>query len=240
MIRPTLSGQHPAPYLARLRLDEETPHVDALRELLSEAERGRAERFVRKADMQRFVIGRGRLREALALRLGQQPQDVRFKTNAFGKPLLDVPGAAPHFSLSHSGDWILFAIDEQSPVGVDVESVRAEVAQIEHLHWVLAAEEQRWLDRLPETHRASAFARAWVRKEAYVKALGVGVSRNLEAIAIVDGSEGEPRLLYDRNDTPLSWRFIDLTLDSRHVGCLVHRQDDSACCVSSVRADAPR
>jgi 4'-phosphopantetheinyl transferase len=226
----TISERAAAPTrrsLVRLRLDEESAHFDRLWRLLSEAERRRALRFARKADMRRFVIGRGRLRELLAPHIGQSPADLRFRANAFGKPLLDVTGPAPHFNLSHSGDWILVAIDEQAPVGVDVECVREEMAQIEQFHRVLSTEEQCWLAAQPASLRALAFARTWVRKEAYVKALGAGMSCNLESIAIVDGPGAGPRLLYDRNDVApdTRWSFVDLTLDGRHVGCLVHRLD---------------
>jgi 4'-phosphopantetheinyl transferase len=206
---------------------EEEPHVDELWGLLSAEECDRARRFARRDDAARYVVGHARLRQWLGRRLHVAPQSLRFVENGHGKPMLDAPPSPPCFNLSHSGDWVLIAIDENHPVGVDVEAIRPNMAAIDDFRGVLAPEEQDWLDRMPAGERAQAFARTWVRKEAYIKAIGEGMSRDLKSIAIVDGPDDGVTLLYDRNPTPThgAWRLVDVAVDDSHAACLAHRID---------------
>jgi 4'-phosphopantetheinyl transferase len=131
-----------------------------------------------------------------------------------------------HFNSTHSGDWILHAFDTLGPVGIDVEAVRPALADLEDFAPVLSPEECVAIARLPlHTHtRALALARAWVRKEAYVKAIGEGVSRALPRICIAADGGGKPRLRYDSNSpaTPFLWSFDEIAVDAEHVACLVY------------------
>lgn len=214
--------------LLRLRMADEDPHLEGLMGLLGQEELDRARRFARRDDAARYIVGHARLRQWLGRHLGVAPRSVRFVENKHGKPMLDAPAPSPCFNLSHSGDWVLIAIDERHPIGVDVEAVRLNMAQIDDFRGVLAPEEQHWLDRLPARERARAFARNWVRKEAYIKAIGEGMSRDLRSIAIVDAPDGRPCLLYDRNPTPAggTWQLVDLTVDDSHVACLAYHDHD--------------
>lgn len=213
--------------LLRLHMPDEEPHLDDLWDLLSMEERDRARRFVRRDDAARYVVGHARLRQWLGGRLHIAPRCLRFIENKHGKPMLDALPSPPLFNLSHSGDWVLIAIDESNAVGVDVEAIRPNMAEIDDFRGVLAPEEQDWLDRLPADERAQAFARTWVRKEAYIKAIGEGMSRDLKLIAIVDGSDRNPALLYDRNPTPThgAWRLVDVRVDGSHAACVAHHDD---------------
>lgn len=213
--------------LLRLHLAEEESQVDDLRDLLSVQERDRAGRFARRDDAARYIVGHARLRQWLGRRLGIAPRALRFSENAYGKPMLDGLPSAPRFNLSHSGDWVLIAIDAHSPVGVDVEAIRPNMSRIDDFRGVLAPEEQLWLDRLPAGERARAFARTWVRKEAYIKAIGEGMSRDLKSIAIVDDADGGARLLYDANAAPAGgpWLLVDVMVDASHAACLAYRGD---------------
>jgi 4'-phosphopantetheinyl transferase len=213
--------------LLRLHMPEEEPHLDHLWPLLGAEERDRARRFARCDDAARYIVGHARLRQWLGRHLRVAPQALRFAANRHGKPMLDGLPCSPCFNLSHSGSWVLIAIDESGPVGVDVETIRPNMAQIDDFRAVLSPEEQHWLDRLPAAERAQAFARTWVRKEAYVKAIGEGMSRDLRSISIIDGSDGSPSLLYDDNAEPTcgDWRLVDLTIDESHAACMAYRGD---------------
>lgn len=81
-----------------------------------------------------------------------------------------------HFSISHSAGLVLLAIADV-PVGVDVQQVPSLDVVVEaqsELHPVEAAE----LAGLPSEDRPTAFARAWARKESYLKGIGTGLSRS--------------------------------------------------------------
>ncbi len=213
-----------------LRLDDEAPRLPRYWSRLDAAEKQRACSYRHEADRARFVVARGSLRELLGLRLGIDPGKVVFARNAFGKPMLRDTGAALHFNTSHSGNWVLHALDGAAPIGIDVEAVRPELGDVAAFAQVLSEPEQAHLHALAPPQRARAMATIWVRKEAYVKALGVGLSRPLRQISIAPDSFGTPRLQVDRSErshagAAARWRFDDLDLDADHVACLVHGGD---------------
>ncbi len=213
-----------------LRVSAETVRFDEHWWRLDDRERQRAARFRTEADRARFVVARSSLRRLLAERLGVDSADIEFGANAFGKPCLLDPRFKLHFNTSHSGDWVLHALDNTAPIGIDVEAVRADLADIAAFESVLSADERASLLAVPATQRAQAFARAWVRKEAYVKAIGEGVSRTLQDICIGVDPSGRPRLRHDRNAGACleHWCFEDLDLDAQHVACVVYRHDVDA------------
>ena len=208
----------------RTRVSAELPRLEQHRGRLSEAEQARAERFHQSADRQRFLVAHGVLRELLGRALGVAPAALVFGTAESGKPGLLPAQAALHFNLSHSGDWVLHAFCRSGPVGVDVEAVRPELARLDDFESVFSAPERAGLYALPPEQRAAAFARFWVRKEAYVKALGDGLSRSLPDICIGPDPHGRIALLYDRSPAPAPQRWVvaDLEVDPVHAGCIVH------------------
>ncbi|WP_192456341.1 4'-phosphopantetheinyl transferase family protein [Musicola keenii] len=121
----------------------------------------------------------GILRLLLAPICRQVPQALRFERNAHGKPfLVDYP--AIQFNVSHTRTALAFAIAMHHPVGVDVERCvgnptgkRAVAARFFHPN------ETHWLASLSDEAFLPAFIRLWTRKEAYIKALGLGLHRQL-------------------------------------------------------------
>lgn len=215
------------PQVWRVRVDT-SPHAyePALR-VLDEHERLRAARFRQDADRMRYVLGRASLRQLLSMQLDVPSERLAFGANSFGKPVLLEPHPGLHFNSSHSGEWILHAFDALAPVGVDVEAVRPDFAHVDEFAAAFSPEERFEMARVPSEDRALALARAWVRKEAYVKAIGEGVSRSLVSIRIGAAATGKPCLVYDRNEgTPSSWTFEDIPVDALHVACLVYREGE--------------
>jgi 4'-phosphopantetheinyl transferase len=102
-----------------------------------------------------------------------------------GRPSLsggDLTGA-PSFSLSHSGDVAVVAVAAE-PIGADVERVHPRRYLDAVARRVLRDDEfARWA-ALPETDRVVAFLRVWTAKEAYVKLLGVGITRALRDVDV--------------------------------------------------------
>jgi 4'-phosphopantetheinyl transferase len=152
---------------------ERLPHWGAL----SEEERARARRFVRVRDGRRFARCRGALREILGALLSRAPGDVAFRAGAGGKPELAGGGPPPlRFNVTHSDELALIAVSAGRELGVDVERLRAisESARIVASYFT-TAERDRFL-RLVEGERETAFLRGWTRKEAILKARGVGLA----------------------------------------------------------------
>lgn len=160
----------------RADLDHPPLGLDALARTLSEDERARAGRFHRPRDRDRFVAARGLLRVLLGAALGCPPPSLRFRYNTYGKPALAFDSLRLGFNLSHSDGAALFALAWGREAGVDIERVPLGVDVETLAERFLSAEEAAALRSLPPAGRPDAFAQAWVRCEAYAKALGMGLS----------------------------------------------------------------
>jgi 4'-phosphopantetheinyl transferase len=176
--------------LALLDLDLPRAELDEYCCWLDADELQRAARFRRSIDRDRFVARRGLMRAHLGQELGIAPQMVRIATDACGKPFLrDDPDLA--FNLSHSNGLALLATTRGGMIGCDIEWRNPELACPRVAERLFAAEEYETLTALPLEQWIAGFYNCWTRKEAYVKALGLGLSYPLDAFT-VSVAPGEP------------------------------------------------
>ncbi|MFF0199956.1 4'-phosphopantetheinyl transferase family protein [Streptomyces sp. NPDC005017] len=180
-------------------------------------ERARLERLRHAADRVRYGAAHVALRRLLGARLGVAPAEVAYFREAcpccgapHGRPaVLGVPGA-PHFSLSHGGDRVLIALAAQ-PVGVDVEPYPA-ASDVPGLTGALHPLERR---QIAESGFAPAvFTRVWARKEAYLKGLGTGLGRPLDA-DYLGGTDAGPG--------PGGWSVSDVPVGDGHAAAVAVR-----------------
>jgi 4'-phosphopantetheinyl transferase len=180
---------------------------------LSAAERDRAGRLRREQDRDRFIAGRGLLREILGRYLQADPRGLEFAYGPQGKPSLagSFAGSGWHFNLAHSQDLALLAITRAGPVGVDVEQVRLPDDVDELVSRFFSPGESAAFRELAGRQKAAAFFNLWTRKEAWLKATGEGIGALLNRVE-VSFLPGEPaRLLslpFGPGGTP--WALQDL------------------------------
>lgn len=153
-----------------------------LHRTLDAGERERARRFRFERDRRRFVVARGVLRAVLARYRGGDPARLRFRYGGHGKPSLAPEGGseagrdALRFNVSHSSGLALYAVACEREVGIDLERLRTDL-EIESLATrFFSAHELATFQAVPAPLRRAAFFDGWVRKEAYVKARGAGLS----------------------------------------------------------------
>jgi 4'-phosphopantetheinyl transferase len=146
---------------------------------LSLDERARAAKLRTPELAHRFVAGRAFLRRTLAAYLGCAPEAVGFAYNPYGRPGLD--GAPFDFNLSHSGATALLGV-AQGTVGVDVEHPDPEADLLEIGRQVMSPAELAAFEALSATGRETAFYALWTAKEAVIKALGTGFSRDARTL----------------------------------------------------------
>jgi 4'-phosphopantetheinyl transferase len=165
-----------------------------LRQTLSPDEELRAQRFRSREDGERFIVSRGVLRTLLANYTHQRPERLAFTYGPNGKPALQPAstGDDVRFNLSHSGDYALVAIAGGREIGVDVERVaQKQEIDAEKIAWRFFSpvELASFLEYHPSDRR-EAFFRFWIRKEAYLKARGFGITRHQEGFEapLVDGN----------------------------------------------------
>lgn len=161
-------------------LDPPAPLLSLLRGRLSADEHGRARRFVRDRDRDRFVAGRALLRLALGRCLGEDPWGLVFRYGPNGKPELEGPPRGLAFNLAHSEARAVCAVARGcEALGVDVERVRPIEDAEGVARLALPLGEAARLASLPEPQRLRGFYEAWTRNEALVKALGLGLGQPL-------------------------------------------------------------
>ena len=185
----------------------------ALEAVLSVDERERAGRFVFARDRRRFVAARGLLRGVLARYLAIAAAEVRFTYAAHGKPMLaDEHAPRLDFNVSHSEEAVVIAVSHAGPVGVDVEAIRTMADRDDIARRTFAPGEFSRLCLVDEGRRTEAFFNCWTRKEAFVKALGEGLSHPLERFEVTL-DPGEPAgLLHIDGDAVRAecWTFVTL------------------------------
>jgi 4'-phosphopantetheinyl transferase len=155
------------------------------------------------------------LRRILALYLQCPPQQIVFYQNQFGKPYLGDTDSSLTFNLSKSEDLVVLAMMMNHSIGVDIERIR-HVKGIDAIGRYYFTERERLLLEMAPTHeRDRIFHTWWTRKEAYVKAVGGGLSIDLTSVdvAILDA-----QTLGARNIG--RWSLSDLVMPSGYVGAL--------------------
>jgi 4'-phosphopantetheinyl transferase len=212
--------------LWRVSLDVLPDSVKLSKSNLSADEIQRASRFRFDQDRERFIVAHASLRGILARHLQAEPSRLEFSTNEYGKPFL--PGSEIEFNLSHSGDYALIAVTRGRDVGVDIEQIRAEV-EIESLAArYFSSVEVSELLALPLEQRTIGFFNCWTRKEAYIKARGLGLSLPLDSFD-VSLSPDQPALLRatrpNANDAA-QWTVLSLPIGSGYAGAIAVRGHD--------------
>ena len=167
-------------------LDREEKVLGQLESTLSLEEKARADRFHFVNDRNRFVVARGLLRELLGLYLHQSPASLEFSCGKHGKPFLSGWNASSGlcFNLSHSAGLVVYAIAKERNLGIDVEHVRPESADEDIAKRFFSAREVSDLRTLPPEERVEGFFHCWTRKEAYLKATGLGLQIALDSFAV--------------------------------------------------------
>jgi 4'-phosphopantetheinyl transferase len=159
----------------RAGLDLDARELITLHGYLSTEERDRAHRYHRERDSSHYIAARGWLRLLLGSYVGSDPRALVFVQDEHGKPRLEgVTGEGLRFNVSHAGSTAVYAVARGREVGVDVERVCGDVpAGV--VHRFFSETEREALAALPAHQRLRGFFECWTRKEAYVKATGVGM-----------------------------------------------------------------
>ncbi len=193
-------------HLWRISLDEHSRRVSEYEHLLSVDERDRAARFRFEEDRRRFLVSHGALRTILGSYLKQAPQSILFRTSETGKPELIEVRNDPQitFNMSHSGALALVGVARNRRIGVDVEAISSKIDIDRIAEDYFTREELAALRKKPEDDRYGSFYSLWTCKEAYLKALGCGLSGGLQSFIlsekdhdwiIAGGKDDRPRQL---------------------------------------------
>ncbi len=196
----------------RILLNLQADSVKLAESTLSADEAQRAARFHFPKDRDHFIVAHGILRQIIGCYLRRKPHELIFSVNQYGKPSL--VDSNLEFNLSHSGDFALLAITQERKIGVDVEHIRNDM-ELENIASRNFSEvEVSELLALPPAQREVGFFNCWTRKEAYIKAHGLGLSLPLDSFDLSLAP-----------DQPAILRFGDIEAcyshSGRYIPCLI-------------------
>ena len=197
--------------------------ISRLETTLSPDEIARAARYRFAEHRKRFIVTHGVLRDILSRYLEVPAAQLTFSTNPHGKPALSAPeNTWLQFNLSHSGDLILFAVTRDHSVGIDGEHISPPDNFPRLVEQFFSKNENAAFLTLPESKRAAAFFAGWTRKEAYVKALGTGVSLPLDHFDVTMDPDAPARLLADRRHPRhvKTWSLLTFTPAHAYIAAL--------------------
>lgn len=174
---------------------EPPAEIEGLRDLLSADEQARAAEFHRERDALEFVGSRAMLRSILADYTDIPAKSISFIYGAAGKPALAEQGVRDdiRFNLSHAGGLVLCVVTHGREAGIDVEKIDARLASTAIGELVFSANEMARLLAAPAGYEAETFFTCWTRKEAYVKARGVGAALILPKLDLPPAPGGSMR-----------------------------------------------
>ena len=203
---------------ARVVLFDSAPwvsHCANAEGLLDARERERAQRFRHGHDRDTYVLAHAAWRVVLGVSLGMDAASVPLTSTPNGQPLL--PNTPYATSLSHSNSHVAIAIAKAQTVGVDIERFPPRNPMHGLMDVICAAAEAAVIEALPEAARTPALLRLWTRKEALLKAFGVGLREAPSAIvADIDHAIAPPA---SASGAP-ECRVYQLDLPSQLVGAL--------------------
>jgi len=208
----------------RVSLTQTETCLQNLQQTLSTDEQTKAERFHFPKDRSQFIVSRAALRAILSRYLHINPSLLRFEYNPYGKPSLTIAqgGNTLRFNLSQTRGIALIAITKNREIGVDIEAINPKFPCLKIAERFFSPLENSVLHSLPEHLQPTAFFTCWTRKEAYIKAVGKGLSIPLNEFDVTL-APGEPAALLNVKQNPdeaSKWSLIELISSSDMVAAV--------------------
>lgn len=155
-------------------------------QLLAQDEKKHANQFYFEKDKIRYIVSRGILRKIISEYIKYPPEVIQFEYANYGKPYLNTAqnSIKLYFNLGHSHNSIVYVITKNFDIGVDIEMYQNNFDLKEVAKFCFSRNENKKLHALPKEEQYDYFYKIWTLKEAFTKALGVGLSYNLKKVNI--------------------------------------------------------
>jgi 4'-phosphopantetheinyl transferase len=209
-------------HIWRANLELSTLEIEQLTTLLSTDEIARANKFRFVQHKSRFIAARGILRQLLGNYLEVSPSSLTFTYSDRGKPQLP-QNSHLQFNLSHSQEYGLFGFTLNHLIGVDLEYQRAMPDALNIAQRFFSVREFKMLKEVPQEQQSRLFFQLWTAKEAYLKAIGTGLSGSLASVEISFEDNHSPYLFpsaesqIESND----WSLYSCTPEINYLGAIV-------------------
>ncbi len=234
---PELDLMHNSVHIWQASLQQPLDVIFQLSATLSDEEQRRADRFHFENLRNSFIVARGILRLLLARYVHCKPAQLQFDYTSTGKPFLSklLGNVGICFNLSHSNNLVLYAITQDRQVGIDVEYVRSIPEMLDIAERTFSSEENYQIKHLNRIERQKAFFNCWTRKEAFIKAIGDGMSFPLDQfdVSLKPGDPARILKIFGSEEKAERWSMHELLPAERYSaafvvegkGCSIEYQD---------------
>jgi 4'-phosphopantetheinyl transferase len=198
-------------------LDRSAEQIARMSLSLDREEIARAARFRTDEHRNRFIVSRAAQREILSGYGGVDPASITYEYSAHGKPSLRASGTgldSIRFNVTNSVNRALVAVAWEREVGVDVEAQRTIRDAGALARRFFSPSEYAALQTMHDEAVERAFLSCWTRKEAYVKAIGLGISMQLAGFDVNVEPDEPATLLATRHDAAAAARWTMHSLDA--------------------------
>jgi 4'-phosphopantetheinyl transferase len=215
--------------------------LEGYKRLLSDDERARYGRFYFDRDRQLHLVAWALVRTTLSRYAEVSPDAWEFRTNRYGRPEIAGPTgtAALRFNLSHTRGLIACIVATELDVGIDVEDRRRDTQGPEIARRYFSDREVADFERLGAEQQKLAFFEYWTLKEAYIKAVGVGLSLGLGRFSfdlhhsgppVGDPERRLPTISFSDglDDDPAAWQFAQWEPTPHHAMAAAIRRGTGA------------
>jgi len=183
---------------------------------LPETEAKKARRFRFETHRNRYIKGHFILRSLIGMYLDIGFYDDEFHANRYGKPAVQTSheDSSIHFNISNSENIYACAFSQHSDIGIDIEKIH----DLQDMDRIIAEffsdQEKRRFHSLPEPNRRRTFFKYWARKEALLKAMGMGLSYPMNKVDVITGDENSSQLITKVGDSDISnqWTLLDMDI----------------------------
>jgi 4'-phosphopantetheinyl transferase len=200
---------------------QDTATCEKLVRWLSAEERDRMQRFRAAHHRHTYLIAHALVRGALARALDCDPAELRFESNAYGKPSVVLPSshAKLEFNLSHTDGLSVVAVSRQSRLGCDVESLNRSDLDVEIARRFFTPEESQEIVAHHPSRQIQRLLSYWTLKEAYIKAEGQGLSMGLDTFYFSLKENQSPRLMLKSGaqQPSATWQFRQIILSDHYL-----------------------
>ena len=213
-------------------LNKNTVHVwvvDAsgfsLPDFLSASEKNRFNKFYFSIDKQIFYQSHNALRYILSQYLSKKPHEIEFGFTSYGKPYLKNQNL--YFNLSHTTSMAVIALTEDAEIGVDIENLNRDMEYEDLAKRFFCETEYLKLVKTPPEEKSHAFFNCWTRKEAFIKAVGEGLSYPLNDFEVTMLPDEPVQINHIRHNLDIitQWRFDSRNLDEYVIATAVKRHN---------------
>lgn len=179
---------------------------DRLFQCVDKEKQASVKAFYRFEDSQRALGAATLIRSIAVDKLGISNCEIQFGKNEYGKPFLKgFPDF--HFNLSHSGEWVVCAIDNEQ-IGIDVEKINNIDLSIADRFF--SKQEVQDIHLKPEDEQLPHFYDIWTLKESYIKAWGKGLSIPLDSFSLKVHSDGRIELATGNSFSKCFFKQFDI------------------------------